>query len=366
MSLQIGPMSALGLPPGTATAFFAAHWKRRIALALPRFYAWQCIHPPDNHGADSCWGVYDPARQELLGLMGLNRRAYFLNGQTLKGAEMTTYIASPRGTRLGAGARLVQDLQTHFEVLMGMSLSAQGTTAFLRAGFRVFQAVPRFLRVYDLDPLRPFASIEPLAEKLLRARPPLPMPPHLRLQSPTPSGMETAMHWLRDHAHGFARDPAHLQWRFDRHPAYTHHRHEVCTPDGPAQLHIRPHHAPDFTILHILDAYGPGVAHLLPVIDHLSAIHQAHIADFFCTHSAINAHFLAGGWFSNTDDTCFRFPHLFNPVERREPLSNSYTLWSRHHMPPLCDTGRLYLTKQDMDFDRPAGPMLQTLEVPPS
>ncbi|MDA3873767.1 MAG: hypothetical protein PF795_07375, partial [Kiritimatiellae bacterium] len=157
MRLRIAPMSELGLSPERATTFFATHWKRRIALCEPAFYRWQFINAPENGGRDSCWGVYDPKNDEILGLMGLTPRGYFNGSSIQPGAEMTTYLSSPRGTRLGAGARLVQALQDSYPVLMGMSISTRGVTAFSRAGFRILRAVPRFLRVYNLDPLRAHA-----------------------------------------------------------------------------------------------------------------------------------------------------------------------------------------------------------------
>jgi hypothetical protein len=361
MSLHIAPLSKLGLPPERASTFFETHWKRHIALCDPAFYRWQFLEGPENGGRDSCWGVYDNKNDELLGLMGLNPREYFCGTSRMPGAEMTTFISSPRGTRLGAGARLIQALQDTYPLLMGMSVSQQGVTAFSRAGFRILRTVPRFLRIYNLSPLQPHARIDPLVKKLFRDRPPHPFPHDLRLGQPTPAGVESCMDWLCDHAHGFVRHEQHLAWRFDRHPVYHYSRVELQGEQGPAQLHYRVHALKDFTILHILDAYGPGVEDCLPAIDHLAATHNADIADFFCTHSGINRHFYARGWFSNADDDCFRFPHLFNPVEMREPLTNSLTVWSRDHMDTVCDFGRLYLTKQDMDFDRPAGDMLDNL-----
>ncbi|MDA3874517.1 MAG: hypothetical protein PF795_11240, partial [Kiritimatiellae bacterium] len=188
----------------------------------------------------------------------------------------------------------------------------------------------------------------------------------LRLGAPTAEGVKSCMDWLSGHAHGFVRHERHLTWRFDRHPVYRYTRVELHGEQGPAQLHYRVQTLPGFTILHVLDAYGPGVSDCLPAIDRLADRHGADIADFFSTHSGINRHFYAGGWFSNADDDCFRFPHLFNPVEMREPLTNSLTVWSRDHMDEVCDFGRLYLTKQDMDFDRPAGDILAALtESPP-
>jgi hypothetical protein len=53
------------------------------------------------------------------------------------------------------------------------------------------------------------------------------------------------------------------------------------------------------------------------------------------------------------DDRDVQVTNLFHPPELRDPATTSLVLWSRDGLPDLLDLGRLYLTKGDLDLDRP-------------
>ena len=92
---------------------------------------------------------------------------------------------------------------------------------------------------------------------------------------------------------------------------------------------------------------------VMTFIQEFSFDHDIDIIDFYCTNSNIGKYFLSMGWFSSVDDQYLKIPHLFSPIELREPTTTSLIYWSRQYMMEMSDISKLYITKQDADLDRP-------------
>ena len=54
-----------------------------------------------------------------------------------------------------------------------------------------------------------------------------------------------------------------------------------------------------------------------------------------------------------------KIPNLFHPLELREPSSTPLMYWSCEDVSELADLLKLYITKKDIDFDRPVFSTLQ-------
>ena len=107
--------------------------------------------------------------------------------------------------------------------------------------------------------------------------------------------------------------------------------------------------------LHVLDILGDPrhVPLALAFIDEFAHRSGCAFVDFYCTSTEIAGHLLARGWFSTNDDTYFQLSHLYYPPEFRDTQTTSMVYWTKHEMAALADLGRLYMTKQDLDLDRP-------------
>ncbi len=92
MSIVVGDVTGLGFHSDQVIKFFSDHWKRKIALSVPSFYKWQFTESPADAGNDHCVVAVDDVTGDLLGVMGLNTRPFFLNQSILKGVEPTTWI----------------------------------------------------------------------------------------------------------------------------------------------------------------------------------------------------------------------------------------------------------------------------------
>ena len=62
------------------------------------------------------------------------------------------------------------------------------------------------------------------------------------------------------------------------------------------------------------------------------------------------------------DDICFQFPHLFHPIEMRNPPTTSLIYWSKNQFTEMADLSKLYISKQDADLDRPTKHTFENIE----
>jgi hypothetical protein len=108
-------------------------------------------------------------------------------------------------------------------------------------------------------------------------------------------------------------------------------------------------------ILHVMDCLGSilAIPAALSFLESYARDNRIDAADFSCTSPRINRFFVAGGWFSTVDELCFQFTHLFDPPELVTPPTTSITYWSNDESNDLMDQSRFYLTKGDLDLDRP-------------
>jgi len=92
MTLLIGPAHEIGIGSDRVAAFYAGNWERRVALIEERFYNWQFKSLPTAPGLDQCVIAYDPDKDVVAGVMGLNERPFYLAGTRVRGAELTTWM----------------------------------------------------------------------------------------------------------------------------------------------------------------------------------------------------------------------------------------------------------------------------------
>jgi hypothetical protein len=222
--------------------------------------------------------------------------------------------------------------------------------------------IPRFVRVFDAEAIAPYAQMDRLAKSLIRKyRDPerseyKAEPKPARELASVAVGMEGGFNH-------FLRDGDHLRWRYEDHPVFSYEAHLVRGGGDGAAVVFRADEVEGMKIIHVMDCFGDhaDMPAALTFIDDYCREKGAHVVDFYCTSGRVNRHFRARGWFSVQDDECFRFIHLFHPPELREPPTTSLVYWARGDMLSLMDSGRLYVTKQDLDLDRPTAATYETL-----
>ncbi|ROM84103.1 hypothetical protein BK655_12175 [Pseudomonas brassicacearum] len=358
MSLVVGTPYELNVDASTVCAFYSDNWKRRIALMDETFYTWQFKMAPNSNGNDHCVIAVDSETGEIAGVMGLNPRTFMLGNQDFKGAELTTWVVSEKYRSVGAGAKILNHILDKYEVLIGMGISAMALPVYVRSGFRYLSAIPRFVRVYNFDSVEKISKMDRIARKAAGIwRTNCQNREYSEVEFNSDKADKIISNFYNSH-NMFSRDEGHLNWRYSSHPYFRYEIYTIRDAEtwDEALVVLRRESAIDnFLLCHVMDIIGSddAINAAFSFIDDFCEGIGADAADFYCTSSSINKHPLGRGWFSTTDDRFFEFPHLFHPLEIRSPATTSLIYWSKNELTQMCDFSKLYITKQDADFDRP-------------
>jgi len=347
--VTIGSASRLGLPVDVLTDFYNANWNRRIALGLPSFYRWQFLDAPGSRNSDHCAVAVDRAGI-ILGIMGLNPRAFVLSGRNLRGAEMTTYVVAEAARGRGIGSRIMRFLQGEFDVLLGAGITPAAIPVYTLAGFGFIRALPRFVRIYGELP-EDLLRVTDLGKRLLARK--IKRPDRYGTVQRVTSA-EIVLGHLAPFNH-YDRDPQNLAWRYESHPVFAYEMYRVSEADDEAFLVLRFDEVGGVTITHVMECFGTdgGIERATAAIDAICLSRGVRFADFTCTATGITRFFRARRWFSILDDHDVQASNLFYPPEYRDPPTTSLMVWAKEQMSELLDTARLYVTKGDLDLDRP-------------
>lgn len=359
MSIKVGFVSDLGVSSEVVRRFYAENWKRKIALSDKSFYEWQFIKAPNNLGEDHCVIAYDDQKEIVLGVMGLNERTFFLNGEEKRGAELTTWIVSSEAQGTGVGARILQYIQLNFEVLIGMGISEMALPIYMRSGFRYLSKIPRFIKVLNFKKLDTHSTYNKLGAKLAQSWS-ADSPINYTVTEIDDKEYSDVFESVKLKYNFFTRNNTHRTWRYNEHPHFKYKQFLIKNLDGGnedlAYISIREEDSlNEFKIIHIMDFFGSDDAMESGVnfLNNYAKKNDYDVIDFYCTSSNIYRFMLGDGWFSINDDNCFQFPHLFHPIEMRTPPTTSLIYWSKDDLRDLADISKLYITKQDADLDRP-------------
>jgi hypothetical protein len=348
--IQVGIASELGLDPYAITAFYRKNWARPIALEDKTFFDWQFRDAPHSAGLNHCvCAVKDGV---LLGVMGCTEWPYQLNGKSYRAALLTTWVVSEDARGLGVGQGILDYLCNTYEILFGSGISAAALPLYTKRDFHYLAAIPRYAKILDYAHAQPYMEIQPAYTKRFET---------IRLpdatSAPVSDGIAPA---LPLQANGYLRDEAYLEWRFRNHPYYDY---TLVTHAG-FWLVYRLQELSGTRAMHVVDIIGDK-ADITPALAHLEQIAQherACFIDYMQLHADHQASLRANGWLSAVDDYYARVMHLFSPPEMRSPPTTSLIYWAKDEAvrKQLCHCEAQYLSKADLDLDRPTMDTLRT------
>lgn len=360
--IHIEEAQKLNIDPDKITAFIEREWKRQITLSLPWFYAWQFQHSPTNDGKDRSIVVVDD--DGVQGFMGLNTRNFFLDGQCVKGAELTTWMISEKVRGQGYAKKMLALLKEKYDVLVGMGITEMAVPVYTQLDFKYLRHIPRFVRIFNVEQIKTFSQISELGLKLIEKHRSLPrVDYHANRVYLNKTGASTQ--FLHHHFNCFSRETEYLEWRYLHHPVYHYETFHVESGSGTAVVILRIEQKESLKIVHVIDIYPKDLSVLPAVICFLEDFGRktnADFSDFFCTTDHLGHVFWELGWFSMLNDYFVQIPSLYYPIELRIPPTTSMAIWARPNMRSLLDLGRLYITKGDCDLDRPTVQYLQEKE----
>lgn len=355
--MTIGTPQELNIASEKIIDFFRDEWDRPISLGEPGFYNWQFKHVPHQNNIDSCC-LAKNNDDEIVGVMGVNSRLFILDGEYVRGAELTTWIIKPEYRNKSFASKMITFLQEKYHLLMGMGITNDALPVYLRNGFHYLRAIPRYIKILNWDDISRFAKYTPLAKKVDRYWKKTVATPSFLMREFNEDSLKNINSKFYMANNMFSRNIEYIHWRYQNHPEFNYELAIVYSENCDEEVFVSTRTetgANGIKILHIMDMYG-SENNMLPAINFV--IDKAEnldipIIDFFSTNSKINSYFTASGWFSTTDDAFFQFPHLFQPLELRNPATTSLIYWTKLNETTFWDIGKLYLTKQDADFDRP-------------
>jgi hypothetical protein len=359
MAIRIGFVTDMPIDSKIVRTFYAENWKRKIALSYKSFYNWQFIYAPNNNEKDYCVIAYDDEKKRIIGVMGLNKRTFFLNNKKNNGAELTTWVVSKDAIGSGIGAKILQFIQSKFEVLIGMGISDLALPIYMRSGFRYLRSIPRFVKVLNFGPIKPYSNYTNLTFKLIRNWS-VKKKVEYKVYQVSKNNYEKILSLEKKKLNFFSRDNSHRLWRYTNHPIFKYKQFLVSNQkkvgSSKAFVALREESSvKDFKILHVMDLFGDdnSLPSAISFIENYARKKSFDIIDFYCTASRVYSFMLSSGWFSINDDMCFQFPHLFHPIEMRDPPTTSLIYWSKYNLSDMANISKLYITKQDADLDRP-------------
>jgi len=359
LSIEIGTVSDFGVDSQDVQNFYKESWNRPIALSDNDFYNWQFRNAPLHNNLDASVIAYDVKKKLILGVMGVTKRQMILDGKSIVGGEMTTWMISEKLQGTGIGTKIVGHCQSQYEALSGFGISGASRRVFMRQGFRFIRQIPRYIKVINFEPLKKYAKYDSLAQDLID-RWKFGTSSKFSVDDVTERSIEQSNRHLKQNFNHFSRDAAHLKWRYKNHP-YFNYKQFMISSDPKNNLVdvfvcLREESSLDgFKMLHVIDCFGAdeNLPAAVRFIEDYAREIKFDVIDFYCTAPSITCHFVSSGWFSLADDECFQFPHLFHPIEMRDPPTANVVYWSKENFEKLADTSKLYITKQDSDLDRP-------------
>lgn len=349
MATKVGFADELGVNSSQIMEFYKKHWQRKIALSDREFHAWQFENAPSNNGANSC--VVALHDERLVGVMGLNRRKFYSADRCLEGAELTTWIVEKEIKGSGAGAKILNYITSNFEVLFGMGISEDALPIYIRSGFHYLRYIPRYIYVIDAEKILGLSDCKAYARKLVRNG-----------SGELSKSKFEKISW-KDQSHApcvegnhFSRSLNDLIWRYDSHPYFRYDSYRVTSVDGNVgYVVVREEITEDIKILHVIDILGPEASFECSIefVESYANERGFWAIDMYSTLSILNKYFSHRLWLSAVDSSWINVPHLFHPLEVRNPATTSLIYWTKNPNINFLNVCDLYLSKQDCDLDRP-------------
>ena len=337
----------LGVTNAQIASFYNDYWERPIALSQPNFIDWQFGATPDNH----C--VVAIVNSEIVGIMAAKPRLFLYDSNSFNGAELSTWVVSPKVRGLGIGKKTLRFLQSNFQVLVGTGISAAALPLYLSLGFSFSAYLPRFIYISNFQTIKNLTKFDVQAERLTKARR---TKPPVSVTSKKSNASELSALNATFTFNGFDRADDYFNWRYETHPIFDYEFHLITDEHGShAGIILRRDSNKTTNFIHVCDIIGDPRAILSAVcfLEQYAENMGAAFIDASITKGTTVAAFRQRGWISAVDDSYVQIPSLFYPLEIRSPATTSLIFWATDSVPSIFDLSAITLAKGDLDLDRP-------------
>ena len=335
------------------------YWARQVSLSLVDFFDWQFRYYPGGNGVNRSLVIINRKTNDIGGFFGITPRRFTLNGNIIRGAEITTWMVSEELRGMSFASDMLNHLINSYDFICAVGgMSDAALDVYKRNGFKHIRWLPRFYKIYNLEHTQAISNITNLGFKLLSKL-------NIGVKTiPDVEEFNSTSNYKNfyENLNCFSRSFADIEWRYINHP-YFKYQIFVVNPNGEKEvfLILRVEEHESICLCHVIDFYGyeEGFMDALDFIDYYCVNNGMDFADFYCLSSRITKYFWCNGWLSVLDDFQVTVPHLFNPIELKNPPTACVIMYSAQYLTQLCDINRLYITKGDGDLDKPTISYLQ-------
>ncbi|MFC2001659.1 hypothetical protein ACFLUZ_04040 [Chloroflexota bacterium] len=350
---------AANIDSATLSKYVESTWVHQTALSVVDFFDWQLKHYPGGNGVNRSLVITDKKTDDIYGFFGIIPKPFILNGNILKGAELTTWIISEELRGMSFAYGMLDYLINNYDFICAVGgVSPPAMYVYKQTGFKYVKSLPRFYKIYNIERTKGISKISDLGFKLQN---------NVNFTVSSVSNVEEFNHQTQyknfyKNLNCYSRSKQYLQWRYINHPFF---KYKVFIVNSGSEkevvLVLRIQELESICLCHVIDFYGyeDGFQDALSFIDYYCVNNSVDFADFYCLSSFITKHFWTNGWFSVLDDPEIAIPHLFNPIDLRNPPTASVIMYAPKHVTEICDINRLYITKGDGDLDKPTITYLQ-------
>ena len=355
----------LNLSSETIRKFYKKNWSDDIILGDEKFFKWNFINNPFNSNKNyNCVAV--SKSDEILGVMGLSLRDFFLNKKKIKAAELTTWVINEKERGKSIGKKILNFLKCNFDLLIGSGITNNAKNVYLLNEFKYIKNFPRFFKIYDTNNMNPFIKFDKIGEKRLNNQKLCNFRNIAKVNKLINFKVIDNLNNIQKlDSNLFTKSNKWFNWRFNRHPYFNYFSYEINYKNFKAVYVLRFDEVSKVKVCYLVDVFGDieAIKFLPEILDNKVKELKINVIEFYSTNSKINAIFISNDWISTIDDESIKFMNRLYPPKWVEPATTSLIIWSRRMKDEIYNFPKLYLNKADLDLDRPSLSSLKTKKL---
>ena len=343
--------------------FYKNNWDKDMILGNKKFYKWNFLENPFNHKKDYNCLALDESNN-IVGIMGLTLRDFFLEKKKMKGAELTTWVLDRNYRGKGIGKRMLIFLKKKFDILIGSGITEEAKNVYLLNDFTYLKYIPRFFKIYNIKNMKNFIKSRGIGIKNVDVSFSNKNQTNDFLEFDEISKNDL---FILDDSHKkklnfFSKNKKWLVWRYYKHPFFKYVIYCIKNNNKKAIFVMRFDKISKMRIGYLVDIFGSieAINGLPKVLDQIAKKKKINVIEFYSTYGLINSIFISNNWVSTIDDDHIKFMNRLYPPKWVEPATTSLILWCKNKNTSFYNFSKLYINKSDLDLDRPSSGFLKS------
>ena len=337
--------------------FYKKNWDKDIILGNKIFYKWNFIENPFNLKKDYNCLALDESNN-IIGIMGLSLRDFFLEEKKMKGAELTTWVLDKNYRGKGIGKKMLIFLKKKFDILVGSGITDEAKSVYLLNDFTYLKHIPRFFKIYNIKNMEKYIrlngkgikqyNVSLIKEKFINDS--------YKFDEVSKKSLLTLDDFQKKDFNFFSKSKKWLIWRYFNHPFFNYIIYCIENNNKKAIFVMRFDVISKMKIGYLVDVFGDieAIGILPHILNKIAKRNKINVIEFYSTYGLFNSIFVSNNWISTIDDDHIKFMNRLYPPKWVEPATTSLILWCKHKNTSFYNFSKLYINKSDLDLDRPS------------